>query len=614
MPVLPIDTDQVVITASRAPQEEVRTAASVTVLDHKRIERLGEPLVPALLRLVPSAAISTSGPAGSLTEVRMRGSEANHTLLFIDGIRANDPATGDQPRFDLLSADVASRIEVVRGPQSALWGSEAIGGVVAVNGLEDDTGYTAATEAGAHDFRRASASAALTFEGTSLAGALGWQRAAGIDSFDGHGDKDGYRNLSGRIRGTGALAPSVKLGIAVFGLSGRSEFDGFNPAPPFQHMDTLDSSRNRLAAGRVWGEFGQDSSPWKGTIGASLLGSSNRNFLAVDEINRTSGTRRTFNAQAEHRFSTGAIRNLLIAAIDAEHETFRARDTIYGGFSNQDRKRDHHAMTVEWRGEAKGLTVDAAVRRDVFSRFKDATSLRTSLLAQLGGGFAIAGSYAEGIAQPTFFDLYGFFPGSFVGNASLKPESSRGFEASLRFRRGRVQASLTSYRQRLHDEIVDVFDPITFLSSTINGEGTSRRSGVEGELGWQLRDSLRLTGNYAYLHASQPDDFAGGQLRELRRPRHSGSLALDGQEGRLSYGLSIAHVGAHLDRRDIAPFDVVRLGSYWLGGARVAFAVRPGMELFARAANAFDARYQDVFGYRTEGRSLYAGIRLASGR
>src|SRR3982751_4614175 len=147
MPVIPIDTDQIVITASRTPEEQARTPVSVTIIDQKRIERLGEPLLPALLRLVPSAAVAASGPAGSLTEVRIRGAEANHTLLFIDGIRANDPATGDQPRFDLLNADIASRIEVVRGPQSALWGSDAIGGVVPVNGLDDARGYSAAAEA-----------------------------------------------------------------------------------------------------------------------------------------------------------------------------------------------------------------------------------------------------------------------------------------------------------------------------------------------------------------------------------------------------------------------------------------------------------------------------------
>jgi vitamin B12 transporter len=299
----------------------------------------------------------------------------------------------------------------------------------------------------------------------------------------------------------------------------------------------------------------------------------------------------------------------VILAADAEHETFTARDST-GGYSNQDRSRDHQALTLEWRAETNRVTGDVALRRDFFNRFNDATSLRASVLGKLGGGFSLAGSYAEGIAQPTFFDLYGFYPGSFVGNPSLKPESSRGFEISARYRRGAVEGALTAYRQRLHDEIVD---DATF-TSTLNAPGTSRREGIEAEFGWQIGNALRLSANYAYLHATQPADSGVGQVTELRRPKHSGSLAIDGAFGKLTYGASVAYAGAHLDRRDAPPYDVVKLRSYWLAGARVAYAVRPGIEIFARAANAFNAHYQDVAGYRTEGRSLYAGIRLSSGR
>src|SRR5512142_1830061 len=113
MPALPIVTDQIVITASRAPETQGQTPASVTIIDSKEIERLDEPLIAGLLRLTPSAAVTEIGPAGSLTEVRIRGSEANHTLLFVDGIKINDPASGDAPRFELLNADLASRIEIV---------------------------------------------------------------------------------------------------------------------------------------------------------------------------------------------------------------------------------------------------------------------------------------------------------------------------------------------------------------------------------------------------------------------------------------------------------------------------------------------------------------------
>jgi vitamin B12 transporter len=606
-------SQDIVITASRVPEKKKKSAASSTVIDAKEIVRLGDPLLSSFIRLTPSAAVETDGPAGSLTEVRIRGAEANHTLLFIDGIKANDPAAGDTPRFELLNADIASRLEVVRGPQSALWGSDAIGGVVAVNGVAPtQSGYSAGAEAGSFGFNRENASAALVSDKTSLLAAVGWQRATGIDSFDYHGNKDGYRNFAGRLRGTWEFAPSVELGASGFYIAERTKFDGTDPVT-FLRADTLDSTKNHLGAGRVWLNFGEQSSGLSGSVSTSLLDSSNHNFLAADELNSTKGSRWSSEAQLQYRFRAGAVNNSAILAVDRDDERFHARDTVYGGASDQDRRRTHDASTAEWRSEVARLVADIAVRRDMFSAFKDATTVRASLLANVGKGFSVTGSYGEGIAQPTFFDLYGFFPGSFVGNPSLKPEISRGFEASVRYHKGSFDAAVTAYRQRLHDEIVDTFDPVTFLSSTINRTTVSHRSGVELQLGWSLADWLRLSANYAYLHATQPDASETGQVREVRRPKNSGSIALDGLRDKVTYGASLAYVGSRSDTDfDQFPPAPVTLHAYWLASARVAYALRPGLEVFVRGANLLNQRYEDVFGYHTEGRAGYVGFRINS--
>ena len=605
---IPIDNSAIVVTAARAPEPAADSAASATIIDAKRIKRLGEPLVPALLRLVPSTAVATSGPAGSLAEVRIRGAEAYHTLLFIDGIRANDPAAGNAPRFELLNADLVSRIEVVRGPQSALWGSEAIGGVIAVDGDPGEAlSYSAATEAGSFGFHRATASVSATPGAAKLAAAIGWQRASGIDIFGG-GDRDGYRNLSGRARASWEVTSVLEVGASGFALTGRNQFDG---SDPFTFLAAQDlESTNRLVAGQLWARAGSSTTPWSGQLSATRLGSKKNNLFAGEPINQTWGGRTTFSGQLEHRFSTGAVEHQLVAALDQESETFKARDTVYFGATAQDRTRQHQSLTLEWRAKAGPLVGDVALRHDRFNRFKDATTVRVSGLAKLGRGLSLTASYGEGIAQPTFFDLYGFFPGNFVGNPSLKPESSRGVEASLRYRSHHSHALLSIYRQRLSNEIVDVFG---FPSTTINRAENSRRSGLEAEVGWQSGEALRLTANYAYLNATQPAGLL--QIREVRRPRHSGSIALDGAWLRLSYGASIAFTGTHDDENfDVFPSQIVHLHAYWLVGARLSYAVSNRIELFARAANAFDARYQDVFGYRTEGRSLYVGIRLADRR
>ena len=600
-----IEQPAIVVTASRSEEEASKTPASVTVIDAKRIERIGSPLVPDLLRLVPSVAVAVSGPAGSLTQVRIRGAEANHTLLFIEGIRANDPASGNEPRFELLNADLASRIEVVRGPQSALWGSEAIGGVVAVTGAAPGTGGTQAfAEVGSHSTWRGAGRTELGDADRGFSLGVAGQTSNGINSVEGDGDKDGYGNVGLRGSGRYRIDPNFLIGGSGFAQWAESEFDGFSDAFPFPHTDTLDNSKNRMAAGRLFLEAGsRDKSYAVGS--ASLLGSSNRNYVDNDPLNRTSANRRTFGLEGGHRIG----KHQLIAAVESERETFEVR----GDFPHQDQSRHHESVALEWSAQELGpVSANVAVRHDIFSEFKDATTFRAALRADLGQGFALAGSYGEGIAQPSFFDLFGFFPPTFVGNPDLKPEFSRGGEVSLRYSADSFGGSVTYFRQRLKDEITTVFLP-DFSSTTVNADGKSKRQGIELEAYYHHSDALRLSVNYAWLDASEPD-FSDAQLKEQRRPKHSGSVAVDGTSARFSYGVAIAYPGERTDTNfDVIPSFLVNLDSYWLASARVAYRIADPVEIHVRVANAFDDDYQDVVGYRTEGRSIHAGIRFAIG-
>jgi vitamin B12 transporter len=399
------------------------------------------------------------------------------------------------------------------------------------------------------------------------------------------------------------------IGASGFALRGKSEFDGFDPIT-FVHSDTLDETHNKLAAGRLYVEVGRRESSY-GVASASLLGSSNRNEVGDVPVNRTEASRRTFGLEGGHRLG----KHQLIAALESEREVFQARDTAYGGFTDQDRSRKHQSITVEWRATDLGpVSTDLAVRQDFFSRFKDATTYRASLKVEIGSGVSIAGNYGEGIAQPSFFDLYGFFPGSFVGNPDLKPESSRGGDISLRYSAGPLGGSLTYYRQRLKDEIVDIFDASTFLSSTANASGKSKRQGIELESYFRPSDALRLTVTYAWLDASEPG-ASGRQHKEQRRPEHSGSVAIDGTHGRLTYGAAIAYTGDRIDTNfDIFPAERVRLGAYWLASVQMAYRIIDQVEAHVRVANAFNDDYQDAVGYRTEGRSIHAGVRVALDR
>jgi vitamin B12 transporter len=150
--------------------------------------------------------------------------------------------------------------------------------------------------------------------------------------------------------------------------------------------------------------------------------------------------------------------------------------------------------------------------------------------------------------------------------------------------------------------------------STENRASASRRRGIEADLAWQPSDAIRLSANYAFLKATQPDSATDSQLEEHRRPRHSGAIHADGSLGRWSYGASLAYVGSRLDREEVGPRAIVRLAPYLLASARVAFALTPALQLFVRGSNLLDDDYEDSAGYRTEGRGLFVGISLPEDR
>lgn len=603
--------DAIVVTGAREPGQRADVPVSATVFDQATLDALALPMTADVLRLSPGVSVSTTGPRGTQTQVRIRGAEANHSLLFVDGIRFNDPAAGNEARFELLTDDQLSRVEIVRGPQSALWGSEAIGGVVAIDTadpLHGPRGVSAIGEYGSLDSGRAAARAAFQAGPVGVAASAGWVGSGGVDSFGGQGERDGFWNRSASLKAVAAPAPGLEVGLVGLMTDARTEFDGSDPST-FLRADTLDNSRERIGALRGWASY--ETGGWSGRAAASWLGSRNRNFLADTPLNRTSGERFTAEAQAAKSFGG----QQLIAAVDHEQEWFHARDQAGFGLNDQDRSRTLTALIGEWRARwGGGFSTDLAVRRDDFSAFRDATTLRAGAVFEPGGGWRLHGAYGEGIAQPTFFDLFGFSPGSFQGNPDLGPERSKGWEAGIGWRGMRGGIDVTGFAADLTDEIVSTFDPVTSLFGAANAVGRSRRHGVELSADWQPARFVRFAFNYTYLRAKDRPLAGGASAVEVRRPRHTANLIATGEAGALSWGTSLAYVGARLDNDfDRFPAVLVRLHPYLLASARLGWGIGHGVEAYVRAENAFDSDYQDVVGFHVPGRTVYAGLRLRFG-
>jgi vitamin B12 transporter len=602
----------IIVTGAREPVAANVSTVSSTVLDDAEIEALDLPNAVDLLRLTPGVAVATTGPRGTQTQLRIRGAEANHSLLFIDGIRFNDPAAGNEARFELLTSDLLSRLEMVRGPQSALWGSEALGGVIAAETADPfrRTGFVGEGEYGSLDSARLFGRYAVRTGDVGIGAALGYQRSGGIDSLGGGtGDRDGFENLAATLRVEARPSANIRLGASGYWTEGTSQYDGFDPNT-FLRADTPDTTKTRIGAVRAFASGERDG--WSVRGEASYLDSANRNRLAGAPLNSTFGDRLTLGGQVSRRFGG----HTLIAAIDHQDEDFRARDTSFFGGTDQDRSRKLTAFVGEWRAEwSPAIVTDLAARHDDFSAFADETTFRASLLVRPGGGLTLFGSYGEGVAQPTFYDLYGFFPGSFVGNPDLKPETSRGWEAGIRWSNDHVALGITGFSNRLRNEIVSTFDPSTFLSGAANADGKSKRDGIELSASWRHADWLNLEANYTWLHANEPNSAGTAQIREVRRPRSTANLAAWGESRRFSWGASLAYVGARRDTDfDLFPAAVIRLEDYVLGSLRIGYRILPQLELYARVENAFDDDYQDVVGYNTPGRTVHAGLRVALGR
>lgn len=600
----------IIVTASREPEKQADAPVSATVFDQATLDALSLPMTSDVLRLSPGVAVAQSGPRGTQTQVRIRGNEANNTLLFVDGIRFNDPAAGNEARFEMLTNDMLSRVEIVRGPQSALWGSEALGGAIALDSADPFAvrGLSGLGEAGSLNSGRASGQFAVKSGILGLSGSGGWISSAGVDSCGCHGDRDGFDTESASLKAVVKPLPSLEFGIVGHWIESYSEFDGLDPLTGVRE-DTQDNTRNRIGAVRGWGAFA--SGGWSVKADTSWLGSTNRNFLAQAPLNRTSGERFTAGAQISRSFGDQE----LIAAVDHETEWFHARDQQYFGATDQDRSRQFTALVGEWRGKwASFLSTDVAVRRDWFSVFAHATTIRAAAMVTPVAHWQIHAAYGEGIAQPTFFDLYGFFPGSFVGNPNLKPERSKGWEAGIRWEGSTAAIGITGFLSDLRDEIVDTFDPVTFLSGTANASGKSKRRGVEFDAEYRPSRAFQLVFNYTYLDATQQQVAGTAQVLEVRRPRHTANLVATGEAGRFSWGVSGAYVGGRTDQDfNFFPAPTVVLHPYLLASANLAWRLAKGLEAYVRTENAFDAHYQDVIGYHTPGRTVYAGLRIRLG-
>jgi vitamin B12 transporter len=600
----------VTVTASRTPLRLDQTGISISQIKLPQIEGLSLPLVKDYLALVPGVSIAQTGPLGAQTQIRIRGAEANHSITFIDGIEMNDPSSSGEFRIETLLTHGVDQIEVLRGPQSALWGSQAIGGVISIATRAPRRGTLLYGEAqgGSLGTYRGGIGGGWADETLTISGQVSGLSTDGYDIARVGGDRDGYDNVTAHGRMEWRATPGLTLLLVGRHQDSTSRFDGFNFTTGVPRDEPL-STRSRQTALRAEAALDLLDDDWTAKASFMAVRADNINRRAGQFQNRSDGDRDLLRLQSSGKFTTAGVDHRLTAALDVETERFQSIDSNAQALSNQRQRRRQTSLIGEYRfTTAKDISAGAAIRHDSNNRFADATTFRVDGVVPLGT-VRLHAAWGTGIADPTFFDQFGFFPGFFVGNPNLTPERSRSVEAGIGWQRGGNSVDVTLFDATLDNEIVGTFDSVTFLSGVANASGRSRRRGVEVAGAAWLAKGLNLTANYTFLDANQQQVAGTARLREVRRPRHSGSIALAYTSGRFDLSAAAAITGARGDT-DFARFVPVTLPAYTLVTVAGAWHLNDKIDLTLRVENALDASQSDVFAYRGPGITAHGGVRF----
>ncbi|RRH72626.1 TonB-dependent receptor plug domain-containing protein [Falsigemmobacter faecalis] len=584
---------EITLTAARTPREVSRSGVSVSVITGEELARAGDIQLVDYLARLPGLSASQSGPEGTHAALRIRGADPRHIAVFVDGVKVNDPSgIGGEFDFGALSTADIGRVEVLRGAQGALWGSQAMGGVIHITtrGAEaEGHRQTLAAEAGSRGTRALRYSSAWREGEMETVFHLSHRRSAGFSAMDTlprspGAEADGFETNRLSFSTRYAVSESLRLGASGFVQKMRFAHDNDSTVG----MNAPDRSLRREHGASLFAELEAGQTAHRFELGAydidRKLSQSGSNFA----------TRRSFNWQAVSPLHEGLS---LVYGLEAGRET-----AGFGGVAASDETRSQALWGQALWSPIAGLDLTAGLRRDAHSRYGGHTTGRLAFAFAASDALTLRGVVASGFLSPSLYQLYG--DEWVLPNPGLTPETSRSYELGFDLRRAGGSLGLTLFRLDSDNAIIwDVnapFDPAITgpQAGYLNAPGRSRREGLELSAALALSQSSELQMAYSYTEARDPQGARPGRV-----PRHTLSLGLTAA---LTPALSV-----NADLRAVAgrPEDSgQRMGSYALASAGLGYALTDETRLSLRVENLFDRQYQTVAGYGTPGRGIYLGL------
>jgi len=581
------DIDVVYAYAKRErPAENVGSSVSVVTADELEAGQFS--FVADALKLAPGVVIARNGSGGGFASARLRGGSSGQTLVVIDGVVMND-ASAPQGGFNFANLDVVDieRIEILRGPQSLVWGADAIGGVISIRTKRAAPGLSAFAEGGSRGAARGAATLGGAWGGAFARATVSGARTDGVSRAAAGVEKDGYRTIGASLSAGAELGS--RSAFALFGRVSRSraEIDGF-PPPLFELGDTgeIEKTTDFSVGGRL-SHGGFDTADAGGFAGALAL-----YWSGVDRRTSDAGAE-TFAAKGG-RFGAdyaASFRLTPAIAIEAGGEYERTSADVSG----VDEIASAGAVFALAEATiAERLTISAGGRRDEFSNFDGATTARVAAAYAIGKSTRLRASWGEGFRAPTLFEL-NFDQFGVIPNPGLKPERATGIDAGIDQRIGAVEFSATWFRQRVAQQID--FD---FARNGYFNIDRVESDGVEVEAGAAI--GARFSARIAYDFIDARDANTGAPIPRTPKHRGSASLAFSPTD-RLTLSAAAFLNGKEADfptgNDAFARLDL-----------RASYALADGVEIFGRIENATDATYEDVSGYGEPGASAFAGVRV----
>jgi vitamin B12 transporter len=588
---------EIVVTASRMEWPVDKTASFVTVISKDEIQRQHAGSASELLRSVVGLGMVQSGSKGKAASLFIRGANSNHCLVMVDGVPLNDPGTG---AFDFsdLSAAAISRIEVVRGPNGILYGSSAIGGVVnIITGDKSGESSRSISLAGG-SFGSAEGSLDLSGDGSSTH----WSGSLAGATSEGAADNDFYRNLSfagslsHNVTSTAKASLNLRYGWADNGLRGSR----YAPDP------NAEQKGDHLLAAAGFQQFVSEKLNY--SVRASYF---DRNIDFEDPLDSldsgpfAGSASQTIDSRVANVAAQSNMRFGKSLWAIAGGEWKQERTTNHGVFpygpTDFDNRITNASVFANGILDIRGLpTGSAGVRLDDHSEFGAVATYKYSLSYPIPRtGASLKASIGTGFRAPSLNELY--YPG--YGNPKLSPERTMGWDCGVRQEIGKRASFEVAYFHNEYRNMIS-YNPATWLADNI---GHALSEGAECSATYKPLASITIEGFYAF---TRTEDLATGK-ELLRRPRHSGGLSVSYRGGPVDAALSGSFVGARLDNDFGGPRGEFFNDRYARLDATVTYRVSGSRELFCRAGNLTNERYDEVAGYPAPQANVMAGTRLA---